>query len=257
VKLIRVLASCAAAFLFWCAPAFSQDDYKLERLLGIPAVQKPLAPLPPPEGFQQHITDGKLVLSLDDAIHLALANNTDIRIDQTAINTAQNNVFRQYQLFDPVFNGSFSDQRQQSQTNNELQGTNILNNLSQITQFGYTQIFPTGTNFQTTFSATKFSTNNGFYTVNPSFTTSWQFQITQPLLKNFGTFPNKAPIYIAQRNLREDARNVARIGRLGGFFFGHMTKLELSSKQCKPDDESARLHIVSLEFFHDHGHLGI
>lgn len=203
MKFIRVLASCAAAFLFWCAPAFSQDDYKLERLLGIPAVQKPLAPLPPPEGFQQHITDGKLVLSLDDAIHLALANNTDIRIDQTAINTAQNNVFRQYQLFDPVFNGSFSDQRQQSQTNSELQGASILNNLSQITQFGYTQIFPTGTNFQTTFSADKISTNNGFFTVNPSFTTSWQFQITQPLLKNFGTFPNKAPIYIAQRNLRQ------------------------------------------------------
>jgi outer membrane protein TolC len=203
VKLIRVLATCTIILLFHCRPAFPQDDYKLERLLGVPAAQKPLTPLPPPEGFQEHIADGKLVLSLDDAIRLAMANNTDIRIDQTAINTAQNNIFRQYQLFDPVFTGSFNDQRQISQTNSELQGATILNDLSQTTQFGYTQIFPTGTNFQTSFSANKFSTNSGFFTLNPSFTTSWQFQVTQPLLKNFGTFPNKAPIYIAQRNLRQ------------------------------------------------------
>ncbi len=141
------------------------------------------------------------MLSLDDTIHLALANNTDIRIDQTAIYTAQNNVHRQYQLFDPIFNAGFNDQREKSQTSNELQGASILNNLSQTTQLGYAQTLPTGTNFQTNFIANKFSTNSGFFTLNPSFATSWQFQITQPLLKNFGTFPNKAPIYIAQRNL--------------------------------------------------------
>ncbi len=201
MKLIRLLACCAVLLLFWNRPAFPQENYKLERLLGIPSTQKPLAPLPPPEGFQDHIVDGKLVLSLDDAIRLALANNTDIRIDQTAINTAQNNVHRQYQLFDPIFNASFNDQRQISQTSSELQGASILNNLSQTTQFGYTQTLPTGTNFQTNFIANKFSTNSGFFTLNPSFATSWQFQITQPLLKNFGVFPNKAPIYIAQRNL--------------------------------------------------------
>ncbi len=189
--------------LFCCRAAFSQDDYKLERLLGIPAAQKPLTPLPPPEGFQEHIADGKLVLSLDNAIRLALANNTDIRIDQIAINTAQNNIYRQYQLFDPVFNGSFNDQRQKSQTNSELQGASVLNDLSQTTQFAYTQVFPTGTNFQTTFNAYRFSTNSGFFTLNPSVTTYWEFQVTQPLLKNFGTFPNKAPVYIAQRNLRQ------------------------------------------------------
>jgi outer membrane protein len=203
VKLIRVVASCAVTLLFCCRLAYSQDDYKLERLLGVPAAQKALTPLPPPEGFQEHIADGKLVLSLDDAIRLAMANNTDIRIDQTAINTAQNNVFRQSQPFDPVFTGSFNDQRQISQTNSQLQGATILNNLSQTTQFGYTQIFPTGTNFQTSFSANELSTNSGFFTLNPSFTTSWQFQVTQPLLKNFGIFPNKAPIYIARRNLRQ------------------------------------------------------
>jgi outer membrane protein len=162
-----------------------------------------LAPLPPPEGFQDQIVDGKLVLSLDDAIRLALANNTDIRIDQTAVVTAQNNVHRQFQLFDPIFTAGFTDQRVKSQTSSQLQGATILNTLTQTTQFAYTQSFPTGTNFQTNFFANKFSTNSGFVTLNPSYATSWQIQVTQPLLRNFGAFPNRAPIYIAQRNLRQ------------------------------------------------------
>ena len=203
MKLIRVLACCAMLAWLWCCPAFAQDDYKLERLLGIPAKHKALAPLPLPVGFQEHIVDGKLVLSLDDAIHLALANNTDIRIDQTAINMAQNNVHRQYQLFDPVFTAGFTDQRVKSQTSNQLQGAEVLNTLSQTTQFGYGQTLPTGTNFQTNFFANKFSTNSDFYTLNPYYNTSWQFLVTQPLLKNFGIFPNRAAIYIAQRNLSQ------------------------------------------------------
>ena len=204
MKLVRILA-CSAILLFsLCRPTFSQDSHLKERFLGIPEAQRPLPPLPPPEGFQDHIVDGKLTLSLDDAIRLALANNTDIRIDQTAVYTAENNVRRQYQLFDPIFNASFNDQRQKSLTNNQLQGATVLNTLSQTTQFAYTQTLPTGTNFQTAFNVNKFSTNSGFFTLNPSYNSFWQFQITQPLVKNFGTFPNRAPIYIAQRNLRQN-----------------------------------------------------
>lgn len=45
--------------------------------------------LPPPHGFQQFIKSGKLQLSLNDAIFLALANNTDIQVDQTQVDTAK------------------------------------------------------------------------------------------------------------------------------------------------------------------------
>jgi outer membrane protein TolC len=39
--------------------------------------------------------------------------------------------------------------------------------------------------------------------VNPSIATGLQFTLTQPLLRNFGLFPNRAPILIAQRNLKQ------------------------------------------------------
>jgi outer membrane protein len=184
-------------------PCHGQGTDRRERLMGIPAHIPPVEPLPGPQGFQEHIVDGKLVLTLDDAIRLAMANNIDVHIDQTAVSLAENNVQRQFAPFDPVANASFSDQRGSTQTFTQLQGATVLNSLNQTTQFGYSQTFATGTNFQTTFINTKSSTNSDFFTLNPYFATSWNFQVTQPLLKHFGVFANRAPIYIAQRNLKQ------------------------------------------------------
>lgn len=199
----RALAGSAILFVLAGLPALGQESSKRERLLGIPAHISPAAPLPAPQGFQEHVVDGKLVLSLDDAIRLAMGNNVDIYIDQSTVDFAQNNVHRQFQPFDPVASASFNDQRVKTQTSSQLQGAAVLDFLTQTTQFGYTQTFPTGTIFQTTFSNVKSSTNSGFATLNPSYNTSWNFQVTQPLMRNFGIFANRAPIYIAQRNLRQ------------------------------------------------------
>jgi len=185
------------------ARTFAQDQVLRERLLGIPARVGPAEPLPPPQGFQDHILGGKLVLTLDDAVRLAMQNNSDIHIDQSNVDFARNDLHRRYAPFDPVATGSFVDQRIKTQTSSQLQGAQVLNSLTQTTQFGYTQVFPTGTNFQSFFGNVKSSTNSAFATLNPSYNTSWSFQVTQPLLKNFGIFPNRAPIYIAQRNLKQ------------------------------------------------------
>lgn len=199
----RALVCSAVLFLLTGLPMLGQESSKRERLLGIPARIAPAAPLPAPQGFQEHVVDGKLVLSLDEAIRLAMENNIDIHIDQSTVDFAQDNLHRQFQPFDPIASASFNDQRVKTQTSSQLQGAAVLNSLTQTTQFGYTQILPTGTNFQTFFGNVKFSTNSGFATLNPSYNTSWSFQLTQPLMRNFGIFANRAPIYIAQRNLRQ------------------------------------------------------
>lgn len=192
-----------AMFLSLAAAVRAQESTRWERLLGIPAGHPAARPLPPPEGFQDHVVNGQLVLSLNDAIRLAFENNTDIRVDESSLRNAENNVHRSFQFFDPLFFSSFSDQRVKSPSSTQLAGAPVLNTLSQNTQFGYAQNFSPGTNFQTSFNASKFSTNSSFSFLNPSFSTTWQFQATQPLLRNFGRFPNRAPILIAQRNLRQ------------------------------------------------------
>jgi len=180
-----------------------QDAPRLETLLGISGRQKPAAPLLGPQGLQDHAANGKLVLSLDDTIRLALSNNTDIRLDRSQIEFAQNSLHRAYGPFDQLVTSSFADNRIKSPTITQIQGAPILNTLSQTTTFGYAKTFQTGTNFQSFFSASKLSTNSSLSTLNPSIATDLQFAVTQPLLRHFGLFPNRAPILIARRNLKQ------------------------------------------------------
>ena len=181
----------------------AQNSTALERVLGIGVRQKAAPPLLAPQGLQDHVVNGKLVLSLDDSIRLALSNNTDIHLDHSQIEYAENNLRRVYAPFDPLLTSSFSDQRAKSLSSTQLQGAPILNDLTQQTQIGYSQTFQTGTNFQGLFITDKSSTNSSFNLLNPSISTTLQFTLTQPLLRNRGLFPNRAPILIAQRNLKQ------------------------------------------------------
>src|ERR1700676_5539849 len=182
---MRVVRSFVVAifFLALCGvSSWAQNAPTLERVLGISGRQKPAAPLLSPQDLKDHIVDGKLVLSLDDSIRLALSNNTDIHLDHYQIEAAENNLRSVYAPFDPLLTSSFGDQRAKSPTWTQLQGASILNDLTQQTQIGYSQTFQPGTNFQGSFIADKSSTNSSFNFLNPSISTTLQFTVTQPLL---------------------------------------------------------------------------
>ena len=207
MRVLRIFLVLISSTLALNLSARAQDSSRMERFLGVSGHQKPPAPLPVPQGLQDHVADGKLVLSLNDCIRLALSNNTDIRLDHSQIEFAQNNLHRSHGRFDPLVTSSFSDNRAKSPAITQVQGAAILDTLSQTTTLGYAQTFQTGTNFQTSFNASKLSTNDSLSLVNPSIATDLQFAVTQPLLRNFGLFPNRAPILIARRNLNQ-ARSV-------------------------------------------------
>lgn len=202
------LAFIAVVFLaVCCMETRAQSSVTLERFFGVSGKQKPAAPLPAAQGLADHVADGKLVLTLGDSIRLALTNNTDIRLDHSQIEFAQDNLQRVRGPFDPVATSSFIDNRAKSPTITQIQGAAVLETLTQTTSFGYSQLFQTGTNFQTSFSTNKLSTNDSLSLLNPSLASNLQFTVTQPLLKNFGLFPNRAPILIAQRNLKQAHAN--------------------------------------------------
>src|SRR5438477_9184704 len=203
---MRAVRSFVAVVLFLLIPDLptrAQNAPRLERWFGIGAHQRPAPPLAPLHGLHMHAVSGKLMLSLDDTIRLALANNTDIRFDRSQIEFAQNSLHRAHGPFDPLVTSSFADSRSKTPAITQTQGAAIPDALAQTTTFGYAQTFQIGTNFQTSFNAGKLSDNNSQDLVNPSISTRLQFTVTQPLLRNFGLFPNRAPILIAQRNLKQ------------------------------------------------------
>lgn len=156
------------------------------------------APAPTWQDFQPYMVSGKLQLTLEDAIRLALNNDTDIHVDEQQIGQAKTQIDFARAPFDPVASSTFGSQRSNAPAASTLQGSSTL---SQTAQVGVSQTLETGTNYQASLLVNKFSTNNGFYFTNPSDTGTFQLTLTQPLLRGRGLLPNRGPILIAQRNL--------------------------------------------------------
>jgi outer membrane protein TolC len=154
-----------------------------------------------PAELQDHVVEGKLRLALADAIRLALLNNTDVRLNELPIENARLEVQRAYATFDPTSTSSFNAGRVTSPAYTQLQGAPTVSTLSQQAQFDYNQTFQTGTNYDLNFSSFKYATNSAFETLNPYIDSTGTMTLTQPLLRNRGLFPNRAPMVIARRNL--------------------------------------------------------
>ncbi len=160
------------------------------------------AHIPGPEGLRDFVVNGKLRLSLTDAVQLTLANNSDVRINQLNYEVTRFAVLRARQPFDPLFTSSFNQLRSTSPTSSKLEGAQILTHLGQQTQFNYSQTLETGTNYAVGLNANRNSTNNSFVTLNPSIFSALNFGLSQPLLRHRGLFANRAPILIARRNMQ-------------------------------------------------------
>ena len=159
--------------------------------------------LPGTQGFQEHLVQGKLTLSLDDAIRLALANNTNIQLQHSQIEFAEFSLIGSKAPFDPAFTSSFSALRALTPQYTQLGGAPTLSSLSQETNMGITQTVETGANYQVAFNANKFSSNSTYNLFNPSISGGLLLTFTQPLLKGAGFAINRAPILIAQRGLKQ------------------------------------------------------
>ena len=175
--------------------------------------------------FDQLIQNGKLMLSLEDAISLALEDNLAIAVERYTPWLAQVNLLRAKSgagglvPFDPVLSGGMNLQATNSPINNPLfagivptgDGTPAQTLPPTYAQhignanFQYTQYFHTGSEFQATLSTNRTSTNLGAFNLyNPFLQSTLTLQVTQPLLRGFGVQANTRMIV--------EAKNTEKIG---------------------------------------------
>jgi len=191
-----------------CLPASvlsAQTIRERETFRGLTNPQAVTDTLPGPKYMREHVVDGKLRLTLQDAVVLTLANNSNVRLQELNIENSKYSLLASHSPFDPSVQASFSSQGQLSQAYTQLTGApalGTLSSLNQVTQLNYSQTFETGTNIQFNFNATKYSSNSTFNFFNPSLSSFLGFQFTQPLLRNRWLFANRAPLVIARRNVR-------------------------------------------------------
>jgi outer membrane protein len=197
------------------------------------------SPIPPPQfvnspRLQQRIQGGKLAVTLQDAIELALENNTDILIqryypsmaDLDVLRTAAGSVARGVGnvtmplitgnnpatgSFDPAIISSLAFDSRHAPVNNPLTaGTGTTGSSALSTQFThntntnvqYVQAFNTGTSVAASLNTTRASTTSSAQFFSPSVQTVGTLALTQQLLNGWGS--------VNKRALR-----VARIARKG------------------------------------------
>src|SRR5262249_42579358 len=179
--------------------------------------------------IEQLIHEGKLEISLQDAIELALQNSLDLVVarynvwfaDTDLLNTAGGGVGRgtagasfpfsqanvPFLSFDPTVTGTVSFDSQLVPVNNPfLSGTGtqaLVTGLGIHTNqynFGVSQGFSPGTTVSVNWNNTRSSSSSPVNFFNPSVQSSLYVSISQQLLNGFGTFINRRNILIAKNN---------------------------------------------------------
>jgi outer membrane protein len=260
------LAVCLAALVAWApvSPAFAQqqgepspapapaaqpqaqprtihvsnEDYSRGKLwfpnvvgpytvLSVPAPVLTNAPR-----LEQMIQNGKLSISLQDAIDLALENNLDISIQRYSPWLAEANILRALGggisrgslsvlgnvpalNFDPLFTSTLSMDQRLIPANNPLTagtGTTAttfatLNTHASVLDFQYAQGFHTGTSFSATFDNTRGSSSSPVNFFTPFVTSTFIVSANQQLLNGVSLLANERNIRIAKlnKNLADEA----------------------------------------------------
>ncbi|HWP85571.1 MAG TPA: TolC family protein, partial [Terriglobia bacterium] len=171
------------------------------------------------------IRDGRLELSLADALALAIENNLDISVQRYVKPLAETDLLRARAgqvltaggggggggggisvspsgSFDPTITTSFSWDRVSAPLNNiVVEGTPTSVSYATSLSASYSQLFPTGTNYTFTVSGVRRSSNT-ISLFNPSVSTNFSIGVNQPLLNGFGKLPYLRNLLIAQNNRR-------------------------------------------------------
>ena len=197
------LGLSACLLLFFLLPSWAQKGEGCGDLL---TGQVRSDKLGEPAHLKSFVVDGKLRLSLRDAIVLTLENNSAVRIQETQVESLKFALLGAHAPFDPVLTALYNVNSSSSAPFTQLQGTGASSTFistTQNAQFNYTQTFETGTIVQAGLNSNNNYANSSFYLFNPYITSTLNFQFTQPLLKNGWVFANRAPLTIARRNLQQ------------------------------------------------------
>jgi outer membrane protein len=183
----------------------------------------PLPPLTNSPRLDQLLQTGKLMLSLRDAISLALENNLAIDVERYTPWLNEVNLLRARSgvnglvSFDPTLTGSLNLQDSVTPLNNPLfagvipSGTTTPTNQAPPAfvqhignvNFQYNQNFLTGTQLQVGMTNNRTSSNFGLFNLyNPDVQSALSVIITQPLLRGFGVLPNTRLIIEAKRSIK-------------------------------------------------------
>jgi outer membrane protein len=181
----------------------------------------------------QLIQNGKLMLSLEDAISLSLENNLAIAVEryvpwleESSLLLAKAGASPGSRLgFDPVLTGALNLEEIQTPINNPItSGVGLTPGVSNPTEtvppalvnhffnanFNYVQNFHEGTQVQVSFNSFRESSSLTTFSLNPFVESTMTAIVTQPLLNGFGRTINDRYIIEGRNNVKVGSSQFAQ-----------------------------------------------
>jgi len=155
------------------------------------------------------VKDGVMPISVGDVVRLMLQSNLDLTLNRFSPLSSQYVIDTLFRPFEPTLEIGAIVARSTTPVASQLTagaGVTSLQQLNHRYSIGYGQTFHTGTRVDINFYMTRRSDNNQFNTFNPSYSGVLTYQVTQPLLRNYGRSINDTQIRVARNN-----RNISAI----------------------------------------------
>ena len=150
--------------------------------------------------LESRVRDGKLELTEADVVQLALQNNVDIQVERYAPVYNLWQIEKSRGILNPSFTLAATHNYKQDPTTSVLQGTDP--SLSVTTDYSatYRKPFVTGTDVTAGFTEERLRSSSSFYSFNPSFTSGFNFSLTQHLLRDAGSLSRGHYLQVSQLN---------------------------------------------------------
>ncbi len=142
-----------------------------------------------------------LEMSLQDVIANTLKNNVAIAVQEFQSKIRKEEILTQEAVFDPSLSLEGNATQERNLVASAFAQPPKTKSNTQSLDLSFTQKLKTGTEYELRFENNRLETNSAFAGLNPQYTTRFEANLTQPLLKNFGLDINKSSLYIAKNNL--------------------------------------------------------
>ena len=142
-----------------------------------------------------------LSLSLEDCVVKTLKDNLRVAVEVYNPDLADASLTKAKEFFMPRFDLDLGNQRLENPSYWWLEQADTVVSKSTDYSVSLVQQIPTGGNLSLALTGNKYDTTQGFQLLNPRYGSTLSFNLTQPLLRDFGLKVSRREIIVAQNNL--------------------------------------------------------
>jgi outer membrane protein len=143
------------------------------------------------------VKDNVVLLSVDDAVEIALRRNLNLVVQRYFRDRSGLGIEQALGIYDLTLNATASAADQTNATASSLVAGK---NAQQVLNFNLAQTIPSGGQFSFGFTNSRQTNNSPFTSINPAYNSGLSLTFNQPLLRSYGTFANEYNLLVAQNN---------------------------------------------------------